>query len=130
MLYNQAMNRDRIPANERDFKGAFIPKDIWCNRELSGDEKLMWGEIFSLDNAFGCVASNEHFMEMFGFNNARKPQRIIKTLKEKGYITVEIRKQDDSRVIRITGKYRHLDKDHMSDLAAMREDLIRSKRMR
>jgi len=124
------MNRDRIPAYERDFKGAFIPKDIWCNRELSGDEKLMWGEIFSLDNEFGCVAGNQHFMEMFGFNNPRKPQRLIKVLRDKGYITVEIRKQDDSRVIRITGKYRHLDRAHMADLAVMRDDLIRSMRSR
>lgn len=85
MGYNRGMNRERIPANERDFKGAYIPKDIWCNRELSGDEKLMWGEIFSLDNKFGCIASNEHFMEMFGFANTRKPQRIIKSLKDKGY---------------------------------------------
>ena len=124
------MKRDRIPANERDFKGAYIPKDIWCNRELSGDEKLMWGEIFSLDNAFGCVASNEHFMEMFGFANTRKPQRIIKALKDKGYITVEIDKREDNRIIRIVGKYRHLDKDHMSDLSRMREEIIKGMRYR
>lgn len=124
------MTRPRIPAYERDFKGAFIPKDIWCNRELSGDEKLMWGEIFSLDNDFGCVASNDHFMEMFGFANARKPQRIIKALKDKGYITVAISKADDSRVIRITGKYRHLDRAHMADLANLRDDLIKGMRLR
>lgn len=123
------MNRDRIPAYERDFKGAFIPKDIWCNREMTGDEKLMWGEIFSLDNSFGCIASNEHFMEMFGFANTRKPQRIIKSLKDKGYVIVEINKREDTRVIRVTGKYRHLDKDHMSDLEAMRSDLIGKMRL-
>lgn len=124
------MERDRIPANERDFKGAYIPKDIWCNPELSGDEKLMWGEIFSLDNDFGCIASNEHFMEMFAFNNTRKSQRLIKALKDKGYVTVEINKRDDSRVIRITGKYRHLDKKHMANLEAMRGDLINKMRLR
>jgi hypothetical protein len=107
----------------RDFKGAFIPKDIWCNRDLSGDEKLMWGEIFALDNAFGCIASNEHFMEMFGFNNDRKAQRIIKSLKDKDYITVEIDKKKDVRVMRVVGKYRHLDDQHMSDLEAMRAEL-------
>lgn len=114
----------------RDFKGAFIPKDIWINPELSGDEKLMWGEIFALDNSFGCIAGNEHFMKMFGYANARKPQRLIKSLKDKGYVTVEIDKKDDSRVIRITGKYRHLDDAHMKDLAAMRADLIGSMRKR
>ncbi|WP_299211988.1 helix-turn-helix domain-containing protein [uncultured Tateyamaria sp.] len=116
--------RDHIPANERDFKGAYIPKEIWCSPELSGDEKLMWGEIFSLDNDFGCVASNRHFMEMFGFNNERKPQRLIKQLKDKGYITVQVDKRDDQRVIRIVGKYRHMDKDHMANLLSLREDLL------
>ncbi len=76
--------------------GTFIPRDIWCTRELSGDEKLMWGETVSLDNE-------------------RKPQRVIKALKDKGYITVEICKQDNSRVICITGRYSHLDKEHMAD---------------
>ena len=114
----------------RDFKGAFIPKDIWINPELSGDEKLMWGEIFALDNSFGCIAGNEHFMKMFGYANERKPQRLIKSLKEMGYITVEIDKKDDSRVMRITGKYRHLDDAHMRNLAAMRADLIGNMRKR
>lgn len=123
------MNRDRIPAYERDFKGAFIPKDIWCNRELSGDEKLMWGEIFSLDNDFGCIASNQHFMEMFGFANTRKSQRIIKSLKDKGYVIVEINKREDTRVIRVTGKYRHLDQAHMNDLYAMRRELAGKMRL-
>jgi len=116
--------------NFRDFKGAFIPKDIWINPELSGDEKLMWGEIFALDNDFGCIASNEHFMEMFGFANTRKPQRIIKSLKDKGYVTVEIDKRNDSRVIKVVGKYRHLDAGHMSDLEAMRAELTGKMRLR
>lgn len=120
------MDETRRPANTRDFKGAFIPKEIWCNPELNGDEKLMWGEIYSLDNDFGCVASNEHFMQMFGFANDRKAQRLIKSLRDKGYITVEIDKRKDTRVIHVVGKYRHLDKRHMSDLEAMRDDLLKS----
>lgn len=115
---------ERKHATERDFKGAYIPKEIWCNPELSGDEKLMWGEIFALDNEFGCIASNEHFMEMFNYKNDRKPQRLIKSLKDKGYITVEIDKRRDVRVMHIVGKYRHLDKDHMASLMAMRDDLL------
>lgn len=118
------MDETRQHASSRDFKGAFIPKEIWCNPELNGDEKLMWGEIYSLDNDFGCIASNEHFMEMFGFNNDRKAQRLIKSLKDKGYITVEHDKRKDTRVIHVLGKFRHLDKQHMSDLEAMRDELL------
>lgn len=118
------------PDQFRDFKGAFIPKDIWVNSELSGDEKLMWGEIFALDNKFGCIASNEHFMKMFGYANERKPQRLIKSLKEKGYISVEIDKRNHSRVMNVVGKYRHLDADHMSDLEVMRNELLGKFRIR
>ena len=113
----------------RDFKGVFIPKDIWCNPEIDGDAKLMWGEIFALDNSFGCIASNEHFMEMFGWKNDRKVQREISKLKKLGLITVEHDKRKDDRVIRVVGKYRHLNKDHMSDLEAMRAELTRGFRM-
>lgn len=50
--------------------------------------------------------------DMGGYANERKPQRLIKSLKDKGYITVEVDRKDDSRTIRITGKYRHLDDAH------------------
>lgn len=120
------MTRERTPANQRDFKGAFIPKEVWCSRDLTGDEKLVWGEIFSLDNDFGCVVSNAHFMEMFGFSNDRKVQRCIKALREKGYISVQIDKRAGSRVMRVLGKYRHLDAKHMASIERLREDLLRN----
>ena len=116
-------------SNSRDFKGAFIPKDIWCNPELDGDAKLMWGEIFALANDFGCIADNQHFIEMFGWKNDRKVQREIKKLADLGLVSVEINKRDDRRTLRVVGKYRHLDKQHMSDLEAMRAELIKSFKM-
>ncbi len=117
-------------ANSRDFKGAYIPKDIWCNPEVDGDGKLLWGEIFALDNKFGCVAGNEHFMDMFGWKNTRKVQREIKKLEDLGLISIERDIQANSRTIRIVGKYRHLDQQHMSDLQAMRMDLTADMRKR
>ena len=110
----------------RDFKGVHIPKDIWCNTELDGDEKLMWGEIFALDNDCGCIAKNEHFMVMFGWANERKPQRVIKSLRDKGYITVENDKRFDRRTMHIVGKYRHLDNEEMENLLALRDQLLGS----
>lgn len=119
-----AMKSDRTPANERDFKGVFIPKEIWCHPDLSGDEKMMWGEIYALDNEFGCIASNEHFMEMFGWSNPRKVQREIKSLKDKDLISVEQNKISDTRTMRVSGKYRHLDQTHMEDLMALKAELV------
>ena len=124
MVYNLLMNGERQPANKRDFKGVFIPKEIWCNRDLNGDEKMLWGEVYALDNDFGCIASNEHFMEMFGFNNDRKPQRIIKSLKDKGYIKVDPEKRSNLRTITVIGKFRHLDGQEMENLHALKQGLI------
>lgn len=113
----------------RDFKGVFIPKDIWCNPELDGDAKLMWGEIFALDNEFGCIAENEHFMTMFGWANTRKVQREIKKLNDLGLIQIDRDIQKNSRCIRVVGKYRHLDRNAMSDLEVLRNQLTKDFRM-
>ena len=48
----------------RDFKGVFIPKEIWLTSELTPTEKLVWAEINSLDREFGCVADNPHFSKV------------------------------------------------------------------
>lgn len=121
MVYNSRMSGG---SNDRDFKGVFIPKDIWCNPELDGDTKLMWGEIFALDNKFGCVAKNDHFMKMFGWKNERKVQREIKKLNDLGLIAIEQDKRKDQRTIRVVGKYRHLDKEHMANLETLRNELV------
>jgi hypothetical protein len=128
---------DLVRATERDFKGVYIPKEIWCNRELTANMKLVWGEIFGLDNDFGCIAENEHFAEMFGWfvkgdvnaPDVRKVQRLIKGLKELGHVDVELDKAKNSRTIRIVGKYRHLDSKSMGDLAQLRRELVLKKRM-
>lgn len=51
-----AMGSSRTPANQLNFKNGCIPKDIWCNPGLFGDEKLMWGETSSCENDLGCIA--------------------------------------------------------------------------
>ena len=40
----------------RDFKGIWIPKDIWKSDQLSTMEKVLFVEIHSLDNKDGCYA--------------------------------------------------------------------------
>ena len=47
----------------RDFKGVWIPKEIWLNTDLSIIEKVLLVEIDSLDNSDrGCFASNEYLL--------------------------------------------------------------------
>lgn len=48
---------------QRDFKGVWIPKEIWLNPNLSAIEKCIFTEISSLDTETHCYASNEHLAE-------------------------------------------------------------------
>ena len=49
----------------RDFRGIWIPKEIWESNQLSIMEKVLFVEIHSLDNERGCYASNRYFSEFF-----------------------------------------------------------------
>lgn len=49
---------------QRDFKGVWIPKEIWLDERLNAVEKIILAEIDSLDNEeTGCYASNEYIAE-------------------------------------------------------------------
>ena len=94
------LNVEKLP---RDFKGVWIPKDIWLSRQLSLMEKVLFVEIHSLDNEDGCYASNRHFAEFFDVSE-RQIRTHIGTLKQKGFISVSIQNRND-RVIHTIGKY-------------------------
>lgn len=76
--------------NQRGFKGVWIPKEIWSNKKLTLVEKVMLIEIDSLDNDFGCIASNAHFAEFFDLTKGRVSQ-IITSLKNKGFIAIKLK---------------------------------------
>lgn len=44
----------------RDFKGVWIPKEIWCSDQLSLIEKVLFVEIHSLDNERGCYLKRRY----------------------------------------------------------------------
>lgn len=49
---------------ERDFKGVWIPKEIWLDSRLNALEKVILAEIDSLDKGDeGCWASNQYIAE-------------------------------------------------------------------
>jgi len=70
----------------RDFKGVWIPKEVWLDDKLSWMEKLFLVEVDSLNAEKGCFASNAYFGEFFQLSNSRVSE-IIKSLVSKGYIT-------------------------------------------
>ena len=92
---------------ERDFKGVWIPKEIWMNKDLTIMQKLFLVEINSLDNDSGCFAGNAHFVDMFELSKQRCSQ-IINSLAEKEYINIKLiynGKQIQKRIIRVSSKF-------------------------
>lgn len=71
----------------RDFKGVWIPKEIWLDETLSALDKIIFAEIDSLDNENHCWASNAHLAKFCQCSES-KVSKSIKTLTDKGYIQV------------------------------------------
>lgn len=90
----------------RAFKGIWIPKEIWLNKDLTVMEKLFLVEIDSLDNDKGCYASNKYFADFFGISKGRCSQ-IINSLNEKQLISIEYfyeGKEVKKRTIKVVNK--------------------------
>jgi hypothetical protein len=70
----------------RDFKGIWIPKEIWLS-DLSCQEKCLWSEIHSLycSEKDGCFASNEYLCDFIGVKE-RRLQEMIANLKKDGWL--------------------------------------------
>ena len=91
---------------ERDFKGIWIPREIWLASELTLLEKIFLVEIDSLDNEQNCYASNAYFAEFFGISKGRCTQ-IIKSLEAKGFIQIQLIRDKNvitKRVLRVVNK--------------------------
>lgn len=73
----------------RDFKGVWIPKEIYLDKDLDATEKILYSEISSLDKdeSDGCWASNEYLANFCGCSKTKVSNGISKLIK-KGYIHV------------------------------------------
>lgn len=73
----------------RDFKGVWIPRDIWLDDRLSAVEKVLLIEIDSLSGGeLGCIKTNETLAE-FCQCSVRTITQGISKLKELGLVYVE-----------------------------------------
>ena len=77
---------DYIEKN-RDFKGVWIPKEIWLNENLTMIEKVILIEIDSLDNEEHCSAGND-YLAQFCQCSISKVTKAIKKLEDMGFIEV------------------------------------------
>lgn len=94
----------------RDFKGVWIPKEIWLDARLNALDKIILTEIDSLDQGEdGCFASNEYIAN-FCQCSATKVSTSINQLIKYGYLYV----------LKFDGRKRHL-KSRLSNFE--RQDL-------
>jgi hypothetical protein len=71
---------------ERDFKGVWIPKELYLDENLSWAEKILLVEIDSLDrDDNGCFASNEYLSKFLMLKEGTVANMIIKLI-ERGYL--------------------------------------------
>jgi hypothetical protein len=61
---------------QKQFKGVFIPAEIWEDQGLSWTDKCLLGEIYSLTGKEGCYASNEYLASKFGITVGTMKNRI------------------------------------------------------
>lgn len=83
---------------QRDFKGIWIPKELWLLRDLSLLKKVMLIEIDSLDNESGCWATNDYFAEFFGLSKGRI-SKVINNLVKRGFVNSELKYQKGTQLV-------------------------------
>lgn len=86
-------------APKRDFKGIWIPKEVWLNKNLTDQEKLFLVEIDSLDNEDGCWATNQYFSKFFNLS-IRRCSQIINNLRDKSFINVQLIKDENTNEVK------------------------------
>lgn len=75
--------------NERDFKGVWIPKEVWLDTRLNMLEKGILTEIDSLDMGDnGCYASNKHLADFCQCSETKVSTAISKLI-DLGYLYVK-----------------------------------------
>lgn len=72
----------------RDFKGIWIPANVWLDERLNALEKVILAEIDSLDGEKGCWAGNDYISE-FCQCSASKVSKAVSKLIDLGYVRVE-----------------------------------------
>ena len=83
------MQNMEITQNSRDFKGVWIPKEVWLDTDLNALDKIILVEIDSLDSEErGCFASNKYLAEFCQCSES-KVSRSISKLTKLGYVSVK-----------------------------------------
>ena len=78
---------------------AIIPSRVRYDKELSANEKLLYGEITALASKGGlCWATNKYFSELYGVES-RTIRRWIEHLVERGYVYRAVEYDEDEKTV-------------------------------
>ncbi len=97
-----------IEDQKREFKGIWIPKEIWLNPNLSLQERVMLAEIDSFETKNGCFASNAYLGKITRLSPSRVSGIISKLIKLE-YLSSELvyiihSKEVDKRILKVNKK--------------------------
>lgn len=77
-----------MSAEHREFRGIWIPKEVWLSKSMTALEKVVLMEIDSLDGDGGCYASND-YLAGFCQCSVRTVTRSLSHLSELGLIEIQ-----------------------------------------
>jgi DNA-binding MarR family transcriptional regulator len=99
---------------EPNFTGIFIPKEVWLCEELTPIQMLLMMQIKSLDNKFGCKATNNRFAEFFGVSDGTISEHI-QNLVEKDFLVCQY-DESNRRTMKVSLKFKLIIADIDEDL--------------
>ena len=83
-----------------ELDGVWIPKEILLNEELNDKEKIVLSIFLCLSSELGyCFAGNRYLSNVLGVT-INRVSKIISSLKDKGFIEVNINYDDEKKYIR------------------------------
>ena len=82
----------------KEFKGVWIPYEIFIDKKLTDKEKFVYSMIMFLSKENECTMSNAYIGILLNICNVQV-SRIINSLKKKGYINTEIIYKENSKEI-------------------------------
>jgi hypothetical protein len=89
VIVKQKKEGNKNMNDNRDFKGVWIPKEVWLDTRLNALDKVILMEIDSLDQGEkGCYASNEHLAEFCQCSKTKVSTAISKLI-ECGYLYIQ-----------------------------------------
>ena len=83
-----------------ELDGVWIPREILLNEELNDKEKIVLSIVLCLSTELGyCFAGNRYLSNVLGVT-INRVSKIISSLKDKGFIEVNINYDDEKKYIR------------------------------